>query len=451
MQISPASIFKQPYDSRAAGYDESLLPALPVTVAPGNSIVKMTSLLEWNGSNPTYVETAVIVTIVAAPPIPNTYRPAYFRNNSAVTKQAWSASQLRWDLYPSLALPPTPACPPAPPALCTPPPPIDEVVTQRYAMPQIDHLNGWTGGQIHPTVNMPGCHYGEAIVQASGLAATLLLLNYNASTKAAAAHGLVQYGIDIGGIVAGGGFWSANGGWQNGRKIVLGLASLVLGAAAMTDLTAGVPIDPQVTFSEDTEVWVAPHAASPGGVLWGALPSVEDAYWKLVVSGNGDRIMADPYGYIDGGPFSGGYYDFCCVYKPWKGEALPQLMSAPLEELMSASGTNMLPFVLRRYRFGTWALPDPCAPPTGACSDGSGRCAGWLGMPCGASAKGHCVLDLKDYGVLFGPSNSTPGQCIAGPGRFPGLHGQNVDAGDGEVDFVERMFAALVNSTGRFH
>ena len=65
----------------------------------------------------------------------------------------------------------------------------------------------------------------------------------------------------------------------------------------------------------------------------------------------------------------------------------------------------------------------------------SGRCSGWLGSPCG-SAKGTCVLDLKDYGVLYGPDKDAPGRCIAEKGRFPDLHGKNADAGDGAVGFV---------------
>jgi len=445
LQVSPKSIFKQPYDSRAAGYDSALLPQLPLTVNPGDNVVKMVSLASWPGGNPTYISTAMIVTVVASPPASGSYRPAYFRNNSAAAARQWTVAQLRWDAYPSLPLPPAPNCPPAPEALCTPPPPLDAVVTQRYSMPQIDHLNDWVGGQIHPAVNMPDCHYGEAIPQAAGLAAARLLLNDSAAAKAAAAHGLVQYGIDLGGIVAGGGFWFANGGWANGRKLVLGLSALVLGQTNLSSLTAGVPVDPHRTFSEDTEVVVAPHATAPGAVLWGNLPSGEDAYWKLVVSGDGERIQADPYGFIDGGAVPGSYYDFCCVYKPWKGEALPQLLSPLLTSIMDAG--PLLTFVQRRYTFGTWTLPDPCAPPTGACSDGSGRCAGWLNSPCGAGGAGKCVLDLQDYGVLFGPNNSTPGHCIAGKGRFPDLHGKNADAGDGQVGFVERLFASLVNYT----
>lgn len=210
----------------------------------------------------------------------------------------------------------------------------------------------------------------------------------------------------------------------------------------MTALTAGVAIDPRLGFSEDTEVWAAPGAAAPASVLWGSLPSPEDAYWRLVVSGEGQRISADPYGAIDGGAVPGGYYDMCCVYKPWKGEALPALLSPRFEVLLDAP--KMLAFVQRRFSFGTWTQPDACAPPTGACSDGSGRCAGWLGSPCGAG-KGTCKLDLVEYGVKFGPANMTHpnGKCIAGGGRFPDLHGKNKDAGLGDVPLVERLFAAL--------
>ena len=93
-------------------------------------------------------------------------------------------------------------------------------------------------------------------------------------------------------------------------------------------------------------------------------PSGQAAYWKLVVTGNGERVMADPYGYIDGGAVPGGAYDFCCVFKPWKGEALPQLLSPALAKMINSS--EMLAFVQRRAHFGTWTQPDPCAPPVRA-------------------------------------------------------------------------------------
>jgi hypothetical protein len=296
-EVSPSSIHGQPYDSRAAQYNSSLLPSLPLTVSGGENLVKMISLDGWTGSNPTYVSSAMVLTVVSTPPPTGSYRPAYFRANPAAAAKQWTTKQLKWQDYPSLSLPPAPPCPRGHPEECEPPPSLNISVTQRYAMPQIDHLNSYAGSTIHPTINMPGCHYGEAIPQASGLAAVRLLLNDSNAAKAEAAHGLIQYGIDIGAIIAGGGFWRCNGGWQNGRKIVLGLATLVLGETDMSALTAGVPINHNLDFSEDTEITVAPHAKSPGGVVWGTTllePSGEAAYWKLVVSGNGERIMGDP-------------------------------------------------------------------------------------------------------------------------------------------------------------
>ena len=55
---------------------------------------------------------------------------------------------------------------------------------------------------------------------------------------------------------------------------------------------------------------------------------------------------------------------------------------------------------------------------------------------------------MKEYGVTFGPDNSTgvPGKCIAGKGRFLDLHGKNADSGDGAIPFVERMFKSFVKN-----
>ena len=57
---------------------------------------------------------------------------------------------------------------------------------------------------------------------------------------------------------------------------------------------------------------------------------------------------------------------------------------------------------------GAWAQPDPCAPPTGNCSDGSGMCTGNCTMttPCGSN--GHCVLSMDGYVVL---ATRTRGGC----------------------------------------
>lgn len=135
----------------------------------------------------------------------------------------------------------------------------------------------------------------------------------------------------------------------------------------------------------------------------------------------------------------------CTLCRNAQGEVLPQLVSPKLAKLMNSS--EMVTWTQRRASFGTWTQPDPCAPPTGACSDGSGRCTGWLNQPCGTGGKGKCVLDTKDLGVKFGHDNTT-GTCITdGQGRFPDLHGKNADGGDGATPFVERLWKAWAKNT----
>ena len=65
-EVSPKSIDGQPYDSRSAQYNASLLPALPLTLKPGDSLVKMVSNDGWKGSNPTYITSAMVLTVVGA-------------------------------------------------------------------------------------------------------------------------------------------------------------------------------------------------------------------------------------------------------------------------------------------------------------------------------------------------------------------------------------------------
>ena len=99
-QVSPASVSAQPFDARAAAYNASFLPALPLVVAAGENLVKTVSDTSWTGSNPTYLINAAVVTVVSAPPPPNSYRPAYFRGGAAAAAASkhWTAADLNWSL-----------------------------------------------------------------------------------------------------------------------------------------------------------------------------------------------------------------------------------------------------------------------------------------------------------------------------------------------------------------
>jgi len=152
----------------------------------------------------------------------------------------------------------------------------------------------------------------------------------------------------------------------------------------------------------------------------------------------------DPYAYIDGGAFPGSFYQYCCTSEMWIGTALPiGNLSAPLKSV--ANLPFFLRYVDRWVSFGAWAQPDPCAPPTGNCSDGSGPCHGYVHAPCGP-LNGTCVLTMVEYGRTFGPDGK--GSCIRdanpedGVGRFPSLHGSNRNKGDYVSAFARAMWQA---------
>lgn len=181
-------------------------------------------------------------------------------------------------------------------------------------MPQIDWLNNWVSREIHPTAAMPD--YGADIARDAGDAA-LKLLTSTIAPKASMAAAFVQWGIDSYGILRGGGSWPANGGHDNGRKIVMVFAALLLGDDGMAAAVRGaVPCTGgRCVFSEDGELARSPSHANI--TLWGGDSGEngwEESYWKLVTNPkcDGDRIVADPYGYIDGGFSPGDSYQ--CVH-----------------------------------------------------------------------------------------------------------------------------------------
>jgi hypothetical protein len=436
------SIFQQGFDSRIAGWNASRVPALPLSIRPGDRIVKAESVLEAKPDHSVALQTAIVVTAVSAPPPPGAFRPPYFGATvtGAVSPGAeagyWMTSQMNLS-----RLQASPAVPSDASVI-----PSFDWVTTRFERIQLDHLVGYVSRQLHPVLNMP--NYGADIARDTGDGAMRLMLPdapLNASSKPAAVA-YVQMGLDIYSILANGGAWPANGGHENGRKLPLAFAGVVLADSNVTDACerAGV-----ATFSESDETRHSP--ANADLPLFGQVNEApervgtteEEAYWQLVTSGDGFRTGRDPYGWIDGGAFPGSYYQFCCTSEMWKGTALPiGNLSAPLRAV--ANLPFFLEYVDRWVSFGAWAQPDPCAPPTGTCTDGSGACKGPLNSACGDA--GNCTLSMAGYGKDFGPDGK--GSCIKdtdpgdGTGRFPALHGSAKDQGDYESQFAAAMWQA---------
>ena len=78
-QVNPSSVFNQALDSRIASYNASLEPTLPLSLAAGDAVVKGLSLpdsppIQHNVA----LHSAVVVTVVAAPPSNDAFRPPYF-------------------------------------------------------------------------------------------------------------------------------------------------------------------------------------------------------------------------------------------------------------------------------------------------------------------------------------------------------------------------------------
>ena len=193
----------QGYDSALAGsaahsgYRDALNVALevsaarPLRLAPGDTLVSTVSH-EAAGQLP-QLERCALLTVVATPPPPRSFRPPY----CGFDKRArWSADDL--DLTVLAQLPPVPGAP-------TP----RELVAQ-LEHTWLDHLPGYQRRFLHPSRNMPD--YGREIADLVGTAALTLNLDIAAHDKRALLVALVQLGVDVFGVVRQGGRFAADGG-----------------------------------------------------------------------------------------------------------------------------------------------------------------------------------------------------------------------------------------------
>jgi Domain of unknown function (DUF4082) len=348
-EVNPSSADRQGFDSRARDYDASLVPSLPLAAAPGSSIVKEVSLpstADGCGGEEAFIsciDTGAVLTVLGAVPADRGaghFRPAYF----GTEKPLVPTSQLRLDALPQLA--PVAGAP----SLAE--------VADWYRRPQIDHQSNWHGGLIHPRQNLP--YYGRDLANRTSDAALRLMLDDPAESKREAAIAYVQYGLDLAAARAGGTHFGADGGWRQGRKLVLGLSAELLDDEAMRALVRDAPDN---SFSEDGQLY---RSAVDGRVLWGA-PCSADRYWRAqhLVAAGGQGDCRDPYGYIDGGlpgvENGDGGYQYCCTAGNFMQAALALHL---LPELQCSWSENevFLEYADRWFSFGAWTQEDPYAP-----------------------------------------------------------------------------------------
>lgn len=348
-EVNPTLVERQGFDSRASNYLRTLVPVLPYSASPNQSIVKAKSLATFNK---TALDTAVVLTVLAAPPADGgstSFRPPYFGRS----KPLYSTNRLRLDRLPSLApLASTPAL---------------SALSAKYQRVQLDHQLHWSADEIHPLKNMPD--YGASIAINFAEASLRLMVDGDAAERRKLAILMVQYGIDLDAAMQGGLHFNADGGHRHGRKLVLALSALLLDDPAMA---ARVRDFQQGTFQEDGQLYVG---AASGQVLFGGLCSAED-YWDNQNTGGNSRDCRDPYGYIDGGQEPGAYYQMCCTAKGFKAAALALRLMPSLRCIWTDD--RILRYADRWVAHGAWTQPDPYQPRgSGALdtdpSDGTGR------------------------------------------------------------------------------
>ncbi|MRS97651.1 hypothetical protein GJQ57_03180 [Ralstonia pickettii] len=350
-EVNPAHVDRQGFDSRSEGFDPTLVPALPYAAHGGESVVKSISLVD-SPAGRTFLDSAAVLTVLDAIPDQggaNLFRPPYFGPDKPLIPLA----RVHSERLPKLA--------PVDYA-----PSLDDIAS-RFARVQLDHMNDWTGADIHPVQNLPD--YGAQVAEDTADAGLRLMLADSLQAKMPALIGYLQYGIDLAAARHGGLQFAANGGHRIGRKVVLAFAAELLDDA---DIAALVHDAPYNTYQEDGDLHFSPVANQ---VLWGA-PCSTDDYWFNQNTTRGSRDCRDPYDRIDGGQTPGGEYQFCCTTKPLVATALILRLMPHLQCLWN--NPDLVAYADRWVNFGAWTQPDPYAPhgngaPDTDPSDGIGR------------------------------------------------------------------------------
>ncbi|MBW8888895.1 MAG: hypothetical protein JF616_14160 [Fibrobacteres bacterium] len=289
----------QAYDSRGGAYDAARQAGFPLQLQPIQSLVSSvshdTSTCSQGGlpGYPTYngdcqrgpVRTQAVLTVLASPPPPGTFRPPYA---GTAYKPLFTASRICWGLLPKLPVPATA--------------PAAEAVLRHVERPWIDHLDSWELQYSCATGNM-FC-YGREIADIVSEVSQYVLLG--TPSQQALAIRLIQLGIDDFGVVRAGGSWPADGGHMSGRKWPVLFAGLMLDDPAMKK--------PGSFGGEDGQTYYG----AQGKALWGKICQYGYQYFQNGCTGNGSKDCRDPQALVDGCDD----YRICCTSHTWVGQAL---------------------------------------------------------------------------------------------------------------------------------
>ncbi len=422
-EVNPVYVGPQGFDSRAGTFNSYLNITLPYTAQPWESIVKsksrVTSKSICDPTDRPCLQTASVLTVVSDT-LPDygagVFRPPY----SGIMKPLFPASAVRASILPSLAYVNGAT---TTVSLATVKGQIERV--------QLDHKGGATGRVIHPSENMGD--YGGDIASRNNDTVLRLMLADTTNAKMPVLLPFLQYGIDSYYMYLTGQEWYEQGGHTPGRRILFAFTATMFDNAEIRDMA-----NTETIFSEDLLI---SHRSEAGRALFGYQGEFDD-YWTVVNNGgsSGNRTIGDPYGYVDGGPYPGSFYQ-PVLSGPYRASGLATLLLPELRDAWKTSELNeIIDYSDRISVFGLWSYPDPCmATSTGGGPNGS-----------------DCVLHTN----LTATSTMSNFTCQSGllcNGRFhsnvnvPGSSHGTALAGFGyQTDFQQKMWDAyrLTVSTG---
>lgn len=286
-----------PYDAA-----KNIRTKLPISVAAGNSICSVTAsadpgnVTEWVKLKTLFKEFAVL-TVVAEPPAPGSFRPAYAGKDKAIKH---NLSQLNFAALRNIK---------APNAAHIPSKKWLEDATVR---PLLEMSNSYMNSDYKAANDSfyPRRTYGREISNIGVAAGIFLNLENTNVMKERLLINMCQWGIDLQGLISNGMIWHSNGGHQHGRKLPLFIAAKALGDAAMLKNCNAANYG---NFQEDTGHWFVTQKDIDTPRVPSTIPPYTQSMLGMPEWGPGswERDKASPswfltgYRFINGGPNCG--------------------------------------------------------------------------------------------------------------------------------------------------
>ncbi|WP_269540713.1 hypothetical protein [Cerasicoccus fimbriatus] len=211
--INPGLNGAQGFDDRIqrSTYEPALNIAtqLPYAVTEPSSILSSISLVPDTTRDNPQMDTIAILTVLNEAPPQGSFRPPYQGTDKSIPGNVSTLDFDKLGKYPSAEYADMPS-----------------KLATTFERPYIELNLSWTGRYMHPKNNQPP--YGREIAQRLGHGLLALQIDAPDNEKRELLIDLVQVGVDIYGAARLGGKWSADGGHNQGRKLPLILAGVML-------------------------------------------------------------------------------------------------------------------------------------------------------------------------------------------------------------------------------